>query len=179
MLVSATLAMCSKVEQPFHHIVLRSYQILHAMLRLFQPGKCASWQKVSVAICQKQIALLLRTTSFSFPTPNPEEVSRWEKQDYSHYLLPLFNYYCLCAFQQAPIPNLFLRSRAPACNCCCRSQSSEQTCLKYGLKWRSAAEANVSRLQTARRCWFSPRISQVFEAGISRAMQARSPESLF
>lgn len=114
---------------------------------------------------------------FFFSNSDPEEVSRWEKQDYSHYSLPLFNYCCLCAFQQAPIPKLFLRRRA--CNCCCESQSSEQTCLKYGLKWRSAAEANVSRLQTARRCLFSPRISQDFEAGINRAMLARSPESQF
>lgn len=66
--VSATSAVCSKTKQPFHLILLALIRLLHAMLPLFHPGNVPASRifMVSGAICRKQIAVPLRTTSFLF-----------------------------------------------------------------------------------------------------------------
>ncbi len=69
-----------------------------ALLLLFHPGNVPAGRicMVPSAICRKQIAVPLRTTSFLFPAPNQQGVSRWEKQDCCRNPLSPFNYCCLC-----------------------------------------------------------------------------------
>lgn len=158
LLVSATSAVSSKSTQLFHLIFLVFIRFLHVMLLLFHQGNvpAGSIFMVSGAICRKQIAVPLRTTSFLFQLQIREQGLK-VKKDCSLNSLSSFNYCCLCAFQQALNPQL-LQSRCsvvsgirllavgklsgvcvcacvprpPACNCFCRSDFSEQTCLKWG-----------------------------------------------